>query len=48
MGLNKAKCDRIINMTQNIADRISDYLHKVGVCDKTISMLETVIKNSHI
>ena len=48
MGLSKIKCDKIINLTQNIADEISDYLQKVGVCDKTINMLEGVIKNRHV
>lgn len=48
MGLSKIKCDKIINLTQNIADEISDYLQKVEVCDKTINMLEGVIKNRHV
>lgn len=46
MGLNKAKCDKIVRLTQSIADKISGYLEQAGVSSKTIRMLESIIKNN--
>ena len=45
MGLNKAKCEKIIEQIYNVAEKFSDYLHRSGVSDRTISMLTSVLEN---
>ena len=46
MGLNKAKCEKIIEQIYNVAEKFSDYLHRSGVSDRTISMLTSVLENN--
>ena len=45
--LSKAKCEKIIEQIQGVADKFDDYMHLAGVSDKTISMLISVLEKNN-
>ena len=48
MGINKKKCDSIINDVRNISDKFTDYLSAEEIKDSTINTLHGIVMEHHI
>ncbi len=48
MGINKRKCDRIIDDVKTVAEKSADYLEQEGIKDDTVAELSSVISRNRI
>jgi len=48
MGIKRSKCDSIIESIQKVADRFDHYMTQVGVNNKTVKMMKSIIEKNGI